>query len=119
MGAFFLLALLLLPAAASASTCAEEAEMLARQYGLTGAGTKAGPEERSTKPTPEAAPGPSERSPAEGSGSTASPAPPLDPERRAKMEASVAAARASDDEATCFRLLEDARSVSPGKAPAR
>jgi hypothetical protein len=113
-----LAACIALPPAAMAGTCAEEAELLARQYGLAGAGSAAPPEERSTKPTLESAPSPEQRRPAEGVGSS-QPPPPLDADRRAKMEAALSAARASTDEQQCFKLLEEARSTSQGAAPAR
>jgi hypothetical protein len=106
-------AFIAVPPASQAGTCAEEAELLARQYGLAGAGSSPGPEERSTKPTLESAPSPEARSPAESAGSTQ--APPLDPDRRAKMEAALSAARAGGDEQQCFKLLEEARSASPGR----
>jgi hypothetical protein len=130
MRALTLLILLLMPlAAVKASTCAEEAELLARQYGLSGAGTKPGPEERTTKPDQEAPPSPEARRPAEGAGSTdshhapaasgSSETPPLTPERRARMDAALTAARGTGDEAQCFRLLEEARSALPGTGQAR
>jgi hypothetical protein len=109
-------ALLLFAPAAEASSCAEEAELLARQYGLAGAGSAPLPEERSTRPTLESPPSHEARRSAEGAGSAA---PPLDPARRARMEASLASARAEDDERRCFELLEEARSAAPGASEGR
>jgi hypothetical protein len=96
--------------AAQAGTCDEEAELLARSYGLAGAGSTAPPEERSHRPTPESAPSPQSRSTGEGAGSSQGPA--LAPDRRARMEAALEAARAAGDEQQCFRLLEEARSAA-------
>lgn len=115
-GLLALAALLLLAPAAEASSCAEEAELLARQYGLAGAGSAPPPEERGTRPALESPPSPEARRPAEGAGSTA---PPLDPARRARMEAAVASARAENDERRCFELLEEARSAASGAGEAR
>jgi hypothetical protein len=115
--ALAVLLVLIVPSAAFAGTCDEEAELLARSYGLAGAGSAAPPEERSTRPTLESPPSPESRSPAEAAGSSQAPA--LDPDRRARMEAALAAARAAGDEQQCFRLLEEARSAVPEKATGR
>jgi hypothetical protein len=120
MRALSLLAVVLVlafPSAAPAGTCEEEAELLARSYGLASAGSAAPPEERSNQPTLEAPPSPESRSPAEAAGSSQTPA--LEPERRGRMEAALAAARAAGDEQQCFQLLEQARSAAPGKATGR